>query len=241
MHGKFQWRKRVMTIVERLSKGHFGVSIVERLSSSQRCQNLILQWEQLLLGHYEKCPFMRGCPFLRGSFTGGSTVCKVPFGISVIIWRVGGGVVVFDIHTVIILNSDEGLGENLRHFLFLLHAPKRVKPAQEPPHGHTESLRCLHDGILSDVHSKLHLWRAGGHHSEEREGTARERTIINTTWIKNFKKRSSKYSGTSEQRTLWDQPYRVHCREDVLFSEVSKCINTLGISTYFRDIGQVPL
>ena len=53
------------------------VSIVERMSSSRRFQSVLLQWE-LLLGHYE-VSFMRGCPFLRGSFIRGSTVEQIDF------------------------------------------------------------------------------------------------------------------------------------------------------------------
>ena len=43
------------------------VSIAEKLFSFRRFQNALLQWEELLLGHYE-VSFVRGCPFLGGSF-----------------------------------------------------------------------------------------------------------------------------------------------------------------------------
>ena len=53
--------------------GSRGVSFVGRLSSSRRFNNGLLPWER----GPEVCPLLRGCPFLGGSFIGGSTVEQI--------------------------------------------------------------------------------------------------------------------------------------------------------------------
>ena len=61
------------------------MSIVEKLSSSWRFLNVLLQQEQLLLGHYE-VPFMRGCPFIGGSTVNFNTLRPPPISLVLNYW-----------------------------------------------------------------------------------------------------------------------------------------------------------
>ena len=62
--------------VEPPSKGHFGTNHSVHCREAVLFSEVLLQWEYLLLGQYE-VSFMKSCPFLGGSFIGGSTVMVV--------------------------------------------------------------------------------------------------------------------------------------------------------------------
>ena len=56
--------------VEPPNKGHFGISHVVL------CREVVLfsEVQNVWEWYFEECPLQRGCPFLGGSFIGGSTV-----------------------------------------------------------------------------------------------------------------------------------------------------------------------
>ena len=69
------WLHRIT--VEPPNKGHFGTShfvFCREVVLFSDVKNVLLQWERGI----EQCPLQRGCPFLGGSFIGGSTVILTP-------------------------------------------------------------------------------------------------------------------------------------------------------------------